>query len=59
MSIKGCRGDAESQMPPSADALEFQLAGDNKLLVRSSETEPKIKSYLFARGETQGEADEV
>ncbi|MDO4210723.1 MAG: phospho-sugar mutase [Bacteroidales bacterium] len=59
MPIMGGRGDAESQMLPSADVLEFQLAGDNKLLVRPSGTEPKIKAYLFARGETREEADDL
>jgi len=59
MPIAGGRGDAAGQVLPCADVLEFALAGGNKLLVRPSGTEPKIKAYLFARGETREEADAV
>lgn len=37
---------------PSSDVLEFSLANYTKLLVRPSGTEPKIKIYLFAKGDT-------
>jgi len=59
MPIAGGRGDAAPQVLPGADVLEFALTGGNKLLVRPSGTEPKIKAYLFARGETREEADAV
>lgn len=59
MPITGGRGDALPQTLPPADVLEFQLADDNKLLVRPSGTEPKIKAYLFAKGTTRGEADSL
>ena len=57
MPIVGGRGDAGTQTLPGADVLEFRLAGGNKLLVRPSGTEPKMKAYLFARGDTRGEAE--
>ncbi len=33
---------------PPANVLQFDLEGDQKVLVRPSGTEPKIKAYLFA-----------
>lgn len=57
MPITGGRGDAEAQQLPGADVLEFQLAGGNKLLVRPSGTEPKIKAYLFVKAESAEAAD--
>ena len=41
---------------PRANVLQFSLAGDAKLIVRPSGTEPKIKLYLFARAEADAEA---
>lgn len=40
---------------PRSNVLEYR-AGDVKLLVRPSGTEPKIKAYLSARADTMGEA---
>lgn len=37
---------------PNADVIEFCLPGSDKVIVRPSGTEPKIKAYLFAKGET-------
>ena len=59
MSICGGRGDAAEQMMPGADVLEFQLKGSNKLMIRPSGTEPKIKAYVFARGNDEAEADKT
>ena len=59
MPVVGGRGDAEPQMLGGADVLEFQLEGGNKLMIRPSGTEPKIKAYLFAQGETEEQADEL
>ena len=39
-----------------SDVLEFRLAGEGKLIVRPSGTEPKLKIYLSVRG---GSADEA
>ncbi len=36
---------------PKSDVLEFILSEDEKFVVRPSGTEPKLKAYLFARGE--------
>lgn len=50
--------DAAQTLPP-ADVIEFQLERGNKLLVRPSGTEPKIKAYVFATGSTQAEAEDI
>lgn len=44
---------------PDANVIEFDLVGDNKVIVRPSGTEPKIKIYLFARGATLDEAHQI
>ena len=48
-----------TQILPSANVLEFRLAGGHKVIVRPSGTEPKIKAYLFSVGETREEAEAV
>lgn len=42
---------------PKADVIEFDLEGGNKAIVRPSGTEPKIKLYIFAKGEDAAVAD--
>ena len=42
---------------PKANVLEFDLEGGNKAIVRPSGTEPKIKLYIFAKGEDAAAAD--
>lgn len=44
---------------PSANVLEFALEGGNKVIVRPSGTEPKVKVYLFAVGKTEASALEL
>ena len=44
---------------PKANVLEFRLAGDAKLMVRPSGTEPKIKVYLSAVAPTEEAADAI
>lgn len=44
---------------PSADVLEYRLAGGAKFMVRPSGTEPKIKVYLSAVGKTAAAADAI
>ena len=56
--VNRCEDDPEQTLPPS-NVVEFDLADDAKLIVRPSGTEPKIKGYLFAKGETRGEAAAV
>lgn len=41
---------------PSANVMEFRLAGGGKLIVRPSGTEPKIKAYLFAKASDEAGA---
>ncbi len=57
--VGGAAGAGERQTLPAADVIEFQLAGGNKLIVRPSGTEPKIKAYLFAKGATRAESEQV
>jgi phosphoglucomutase len=52
-------GGASTQTLPAANVLEFRLKGGNKVIVRPSGTEPKIKAYLFAKGETRLAAEAV
>ena len=47
------RGD--TGLIPS-DVLAFRLAGESKVIVRPSGTEPKLKLYLSVRGRTEAEA---
>jgi len=44
---------------PPAEVVEFDLAGDQKVLVRPSGTEPKIKGYLFACAADEASADGI
>lgn len=45
-----------SQLLPHANVLEFNLEGKNKLIIRPSGTEPKIKAYIFTYGSTREDA---
>lgn len=56
MPIMGGNGCAQAQTLPASNVLEFQLEGENKLIVRPSGTEPKIKGYLFAKGASEEDA---
>lgn len=44
---------------PAANVVEFDLEGSNKLIVRPSGTEPKVKAYLFAKGDTREAAESL
>ena len=44
---------------PKSDVLEFILSENDKFIIRPSGTEPKLKAYLFARGQNQAEAEEA
>ena len=44
---------------PAANVVEFDLENANKFIVRPSGTEPKVKAYLFAKGETREAADQL
>lgn len=43
------------ELPP-ANVIEFGLASDQKVIIRPSGTEPKIKAYIFSTGVTRKEA---
>ena len=51
--------DTDGTGLPRANVLEYHLAGGHKLMVRPSGTEPKIKIYLSAVGESEATADAV
>lgn len=42
---------------PSANVVEFDVEGGNKVIVRPSGTEPKIKLYVFAKDADRAVAD--
>lgn len=42
---------------PSANVVEFDVEGGNKVIVRPSGTEPKIKLYVFAKDADHAAAD--
>lgn len=44
---------------PGANVVEFRIEDDNKIVVRPSGTEPKIKAYLFTKGTSAASADEL
>ena len=43
---------------PKSDVLQFALSDDCSVIIRPSGTEPKLKFYLFANGETEQKAKE-
>ncbi|WP_068539378.1 phospho-sugar mutase [Olegusella massiliensis] len=47
------------QTLPKANVIEYRLEDENKVIFRPSGTEPKVKAYLFAKGATRAEAEEV
>lgn len=51
--------NATSSGLPAADVLEFRLAGGAKLIIRPSGTEPKIKVYSSAKGESRDGAQAI
>lgn len=47
----------EAQQLPAANVLEYKLASGNKVIVRPSGTEPKIKVYFFVSAPTRTAAN--
>ena len=56
MPVHGGTGTSTPQKLPSANVLEFQLEGGHKIIVRPSGTEPKVKAYVFVKGESADQA---
>ena len=56
MPVHGGNGKRAPQKLPSANVLEFQLEGGHKIIVRPSGTEPKVKAYVFVKGESADQA---
>lgn len=52
------RADEEIELPKS-NVLAYGLTDGNKLIVRPSGTEPKIKAYITAVGKSREEADSI
>lgn len=52
-------GTEEAIDLPKSNVIAFALENGNKVIVRPSGTEPKIKAYLTAIGETKAEALEI
>ncbi len=51
-------GDVTTTGQPSSDVLYYTLTNDDKIIVRPSGTEPKIKIYVLAHGEDAVSLDE-
>ena len=56
--VSGLQKEAPQHLP-AANVIEYRLEDDNKVIFRPSGTEPKVKAYLFAKGATRAEAEEV
>ncbi len=63
--IAGCKVEGVRDYAPGVDGLppanvvEFDLEGGNKVIIRPSGTEPKVKAYLFAKRPTRAEAEQL
>jgi phosphoglucomutase len=52
-SIRYADGTVGSTGLPSSDVLYYELESGDAVIVRPSGTEPKIKIYILAKGETE------
>ena len=60
LTSKRVDGTTESEIHlPKSNVLEFRLAEGNKLIVRPSGTEPKIKVYLSGKGKTRADGEAI
>ncbi len=57
-SIRYADGRVESTGLPSSDVLYYELESGDAVIVRPSGTEPKIKIYILAKGDTEAEVKE-
>ena len=51
-------GESSSTGQPTSDVLSYTLESEDKIIVRPSGTEPKIKIYILANGESSRICDE-
>jgi hypothetical protein len=58
MVVGSCDYGEEGTGLPKADVLEYIAKNGSKLLIRPSGTEPKLKAYLFVRGDCADESTE-
>ena len=56
LNVADNRVDSTGQ--PSSDVLYYTLENGDKIIVRPSGTEPKIKIYILAHGESEAELSE-
>ncbi|MBQ6395360.1 MAG: phospho-sugar mutase [Atopobiaceae bacterium] len=54
--VGGLQKEAPQTLPGS-NVLEYRLEGGNKVIIRPSGTEPKVKGYLFSNGATREESE--
>jgi phosphoglucomutase len=52
-------GEISTTGQPSSDVLYYTLVNEDKIIVRPSGTEPKIKVYYSVRGENEADASKV
>lgn len=52
MLVLGNNDNAPDELLPKSNVMEFSLDGGSKIIVRPSGTEPKIKVYCFAYGDS-------
>lgn len=57
--VNDSNNECASQKLPSSNVLEYQLADGNKIIIRPSGTEPKIKAYIFSVGKDASDAQRM
>ena len=56
--VGGLQKDGVQHLP-SSNVLEYRLAEGNKVIVRPSGTEPKVKAYIFSKAKTREETEAI
>ena len=59
MPIVNLGQSSVSQELPPSDVFELRLSGGSRVIIRPSGTEPKIKAYVFVRGNTLEAANDI
>ena len=58
-SLTLANGSTQEIDLPKSNVLAYSLEGGNKVIVRPSGTEPKIKAYITAIGKSMAQAQEI